>query len=131
MQAFLVKLIYTHMKTCAFPDCNKPVTSWRMVCCSLNHQRRYAGLRAHKKVEKVGNRHKVVWANSDKIKEFYNKAKLLTETTEIPHEVDHIVPVFSRQVCGLHNEFNLRIVTQSDNRSKGNGSWQDLIDSKS
>ncbi len=38
---------------CALPECNNLVTSYRIVCCSVSHQRRYAGLRRHGKVEAV------------------------------------------------------------------------------
>lgn len=55
----------------------------------------------------------------DMILDLYQRARLLTETTGVPHEVDHIVPLKGRQVCGLHVPWNLRIVTRTDNRSKG------------
>ena len=38
----------------------------------------------------------------------------------IPHEVDHIVPLTSKVVCGLHWEGNMRVVTRRVNRSKVN-----------
>ena len=38
---------------CALPECNNLVISYRIVCCSVSHQRRYAGLRRHGKVEAV------------------------------------------------------------------------------
>ena len=38
---------------CALPECNNLVTSYRTVCCSISHQRRYAGLRSKDLVPKV------------------------------------------------------------------------------
>ena len=41
-------------------------------------------------------------------------------------EVDHIVPLQSNIVCGLHNEFNLQVITKSANSSKRNYYWPDM-----
>lgn len=60
------------------------------------------------------------WADQEKIAAFYTEAARLTRETGIPHEVDHIVPLAGRNVCGLHVENNLRVVTRKANRSKGN-----------
>lgn len=61
-----------------------------------------------------------VWANQAKIKEIYKKAVELTESTGVMHEVDHIVPISHKLVCGLHNEFNLQVLTKTENREKRN-----------
>jgi hypothetical protein len=46
--------------------------------------------------------------------------------TGIKWHVDHTVPIRSSLVCGLHNEFNLRVITAADNWSKGNRHWPDM-----
>ena len=66
------------------------------------------------------------WANDFFISEIYSLAKLRTEVTGIQWEVDHIVPLASPIVCGLHVEHNLRIVPWTVNRSKSNKFNDDL-----
>lgn len=60
------------------------------------------------------------WADFDAIRAFYEEARRLTEETGIPHHVDHIVPLQSKLVCGLHAQANLRVVTDSENVKKRN-----------
>lgn len=50
-------------------------------------------------------------------------AKLREIATGRKFQVDHIVPLQSKIVCGLHNEFNLRVIPASVNGSKGNRFW--------
>lgn len=42
------------------------------------------------------------------------------------HHVDHVVPLRSKLVCGLHCEANLRVVPARDNLVKGNKEWPDM-----
>lgn len=59
-------------------------------------------------------------------KEAYSLASLRAGVTGISHEVDHIVPLRSKLVCGLHNEFNLRVIPAAENNRKGNRFWPDM-----
>ncbi len=60
------------------------------------------------------------WANLDKIKAFYQEAQRLTKETGILHHVDHIIPLQGKNVCGLHVEYNLQILTYEENNQKSN-----------
>lgn len=56
---------------------------------------------------------------------FYELAIVLQAETGEAHEVDHIVPIRSKVVCGLHVPWNLRTITTAENRRKGNRYWPD------
>lgn len=66
------------------------------------------------------------WANLEEIEKIYETAKVMTTNTGIRHEVDHIVPLTSDIVCGLHCEANLRVITKTENIRKLNHWWPDM-----
>jgi hypothetical protein len=47
---------------------------------------------------------------------------------EVEYHVDHIVPLTSDLVCGLHCEANLQIAVGKDNIAKNNRWWPDMWD---
>lgn len=53
-------------------------------------------------------------------REFYIEAALKTQMDGVKYEVDHIVPLIHPQICGLHNEWNLRVIPEEENRVKSN-----------
>lgn len=67
-----------------------------------------------------------LWADKNAIRFVYQAAKDMTTMYGKPYEVDHIVPLQSELVCGLHCEANLQILPRSVNASKGNRYWPDM-----
>lgn len=60
------------------------------------------------------------WVDHDAIAVIYDRAVVLSVTTGIPHEVDHIFPLLGKHCSGLHVPWNLRIIPAAKNRGKGN-----------
>ncbi len=85
---------------------------------------RVAAIEAGRKAAKL--RATPSWANQFFIEEAYDLAQRRTKATGIRWEVDHIVPLRSRLVCGLHVEHNLCVIPKSTNAAKGNRFWPDM-----
>lgn len=90
----------------AYYAANKPAYVARVV------KRNAQKLKAHPK-----------WANDFFIEEAYHLAALRTKMLGFKWHVDHIVPLQSKFVCGLHVENNLRVIPGAENLGKGNRHW--------
>lgn len=79
---------------------------------------------ARRRAAKVGAT--VAWASKEGIEAFYAEAQRLTRETGVSYHVDHIVPLQSKLVCGLHCEANLQVITAFENVSKLNRYWPNM-----
>lgn len=55
-----------------------------------------------------------------------DKVLKLKEYTGIQYHIDHIVPLKSGLVCGLHWPENIQIITATENIKKGNRYWPNM-----
>lgn len=64
-----------------------------------------------------------IWVGAEEkkaIRQMYLEAQRLTKLTGKRYVVDHIYPLLSTQVCGLHTLRNLEVMSQEENLKKSN-----------
>ena len=66
------------------------------------------------------------WAISFFMDEAYSLSQLRTKMLGYPWHVDHIVPLQSPIVCGLHCEQNMQVIPGAVNCRKHNNQWPDM-----
>jgi hypothetical protein len=66
------------------------------------------------------------WADLEAMQVVYDRCAQMRQADGQDWHVDHIVPMKSDIVCGLHVENNLAVVLGADNRAKSNRHWPDM-----
>lgn len=90
--------------------------------------RRWAQANPQRVTERVAKREAAklqatpTWADHDLIADLYQLAAIYT-AAGIKAHVDHVVPLRSKLVCGLHTPDNLTVLPARDNIAKGNRLW--------
>lgn len=60
------------------------------------------------------------WADLQAIRAVYRKCAEITVETGTEHNVDHVIPINGKRVCGLHVHWNLQVIPGIDNQKKSN-----------
>jgi len=60
------------------------------------------------------------WFDKESVDKIYSASTWISLASGIKHHVDHVIPIVSNVVCGLHCADNLQIITALENRSKSN-----------
>lgn len=68
------------------------------------------------------------WYDDDKVIELMRQTSRFAQETGIPWHLDHVVPLLSDRVCGLHWHGNLSPLPGSLNQSKSNRIWPDMFE---
>lgn len=64
------------------------------------------------------------WADKAAIRAIYRERDRLNAIAgSIEYHVDHVIPLLSPWVCGLHVESNLEVMPWRENAGKGNHTW--------
>ena len=98
---------------------NAQITAWKRA--NLDKVRAYTRTRQANQIKATPR-----WANLFFIREAYHLAVLRERITGFAWHVDHIVPLRSAIVCGLHVEHNLQVIPGTANLKKGNSRWPDM-----
>lgn len=100
----------------------------KIIAYNLDYAKRYPEKYASRAMLRITLKAKATpsWADQDAIERIYAKAALLTKETGITWHVDHIVPLNSTIVCGMHVDSNLSVIPATENLAKGNRHWPDM-----
>lgn len=108
------KEYYQHNKD----DRLKTMNVWR-------HNNKHRHTTYTKRFKKHGQQSIKYWGYKESMEQIYQESTRLRELLDVDFVVDHIIPLNSDTVCGLHCWHNLQILTREENTRKGNDYQQD------
>lgn len=108
--------------TVSYRETNKEYIASRLKLWKQNNPHKVNTSNAHRRASKL--QATPSWADQETIDGLYQLATIFNRTGMNMH-VDHIVPLNSDKVCGLHCESNLQLLPSRNNMSKGNRHWPD------
>lgn len=91
----------------------------------LRRKAYFISYHAMRRAEKISRT--PAWADRKAIAAVYRLRLEMELRTGVPHHVDHIVPLRGKFVCGLHVEYNLRVITAQENLLKRNRLLEELL----
>lgn len=102
----------------AWEEANRDAVVARRKEYRKQNRARYTAHAANRRSAKINAT--PAWADLEKITDMYRRAASQGLT------VDHVVPLQSDLVCGLHWHGNMELITMRENISKGNRHWPDM-----
>jgi len=98
---------------------------------AYKHRRENPGYYSSKESERRARKAQATppWVTKEmqvEIQNMYNLRDRLNGLTVSDLEVDHVVPLNGKTVCGLHVPWNLQLLSKKANVSKGNRRWPDM-----
>lgn len=106
-----------------YNNINKQVLATKRKIYKQNNKEKYLAHEARRRANKV--QASPSWVDDEAVNGMYQLATIFNRIGLNLH-VDHIVPLNSDTVCGLHCEANLQLLPASDNISKGNRHWLNM-----
>lgn len=114
-------------------DANKEAVKARAIARPVEEKRRYqkkwaqentvytyALTKARRRKHRLATPKWITAKQKADMRALYQIAITMSRTTGEPYVVDHIYPLHSDVVCGLHVPWNLRVITRTENARKSN-----------
>lgn len=100
---------------------NKEKINARSTIWWKNHPEQHANKQAARRARKRKAMPKwLTQKQLDHIKTYYAAARMFTLEFGMQMDVDHIIPLKGKDVCGLHVPWNMQIMEHITNTAKGN-----------